>query len=100
MLQGDEGSDEEFKWAHAKSACGQQDRRAVWRQSVFKAHLVFVFVQGEDRVNRDAADSDLVARNRKSFEVGARFVNRDEILLIMMAEPHRMNIKVGDDNGL
>jgi branched-chain amino acid transport system substrate-binding protein len=40
---------------------------------VFKAHLVFVLVDGEDRVNRDAADSDLVARNCEGFEVGARY---------------------------
>src|SRR5258705_4108831 len=100
MLQGDESGDEEFQWAHAKSARRQQNRSAVRRQSVFEEPLVFVFVQGEERVNRAAADSDLVARNCQSFEVGARFVNRDEILFIMVAEPHSVNIKVGDDNRL
>ncbi len=40
--------------ADAGAACGYQDRRAVWVQSVFPAHFFFVFVQGEDRVNREA----------------------------------------------
>ena len=42
----------------------------------------------------------LSRRYSEGFEVGACFVNRHEVLLVMMAEPHRMNVEVGDDDRL
>ena len=34
------------------------------------------------------------------FEIGARFVNRDKVMLVMMDQPHRMDVEVSDDDHL
>ncbi len=64
---------------------------------MFQSHFLLIFLQHKDRINWDTADSDLVVRYTQGFEVGARFINRDEVLFVMMTEPHCMNVEVGDD---
>ena len=48
----------------------------------------------------DAGDADLVGREAERFDVEARFVERDEILLEIAAEPQRVHIEIGYDDGL
>src|SRR4051812_10012406 len=63
-------------------------------------HVLLVFAHGEDRIDWYATHRDLVGRYPQHFQIDAGFVDRHEVLLIMMTEPHGMHVKVGYDDRL
>ena len=69
-------------------------------EAVFDPHVRVVLWIGEDRVDGDAGDGDLFGGDAKGLQVFAGLVHRDEVLLVMMAQPHRVDVKVGDHDDL
>src|SRR5215217_678432 len=67
---------------------------------MLRPHLLFVFPDCEDRVDGNSADRDLSGGYAERFKVNACFVHGDEIMLVMMDQPHRVHIEVGDDDYL
>ena len=61
---------------------------------MFSSHLLFAFVHRKDRIDGNPADRDLVRRYSQYFEISARFINRHEVLLVVMAKPHRVHIEI------
>src|SRR5215813_1200186 len=96
MLQRQERGDQCIYGTNAKSARGKENRRAVARQVMLTTHLLFVLVLSENRIDGDTCDHNLGWGNTESFQIGTRFINWHKVLLIVMDQPHRMDVKIGD----
>src|SRR6185369_7712304 len=67
---------------------------------MLRTHLELVFSNRKDWINWYSTDRDLLGRNTERFEINARFFERHEVTLVMMDQPHRVHVKVRDDNHL
>src|SRR6185369_301580 len=50
--------------------------------------------------DRNPTHSDLLRRYAEHLEINTRFFKRDKVTLIMMDQPHRVHVKVSDDDHL
>lgn len=86
--------------ADAETAGGNQNRQLVFIKSEFFADFRFIFFFGKNRINRNARNGDFFGRNSEFFKMNARLVECDEIPLEIVAEPHRVNVEIGNDDCL
>jgi hypothetical protein len=86
--------------ADAEAPGRDEDGGHVGFEAVLRAHLQPVLGLGEDRVDGDAGGRHLRRGDAEPHEVLARLVQRHEVLLVVVAEPHGVHVEVGDDDGL
>src|SRR5687768_17641389 len=92
MLQRQQRRNQRIDRTNPETSGGKQNRSAIRREPVFRAHLLLVFDTPEDGVDRYAADRDLLRRYTERFEINARFLDRDEVLLVMMDQQYFVGI--------
>ena len=84
----------------AESASREQDRHPISGEPESGPRLGLVARPRKARVDGDAGYRDLRCRDPALLEVDPRLVERDEVLLVVVAQPHCVNVEVGDDDPL
>ena len=69
-------------------------------EAMLLAHQAFIFRFGKHWINGDTRDGDLVRWNAKVLHVDSSFIQGNEVMLVVMAEPHCMNVEIRDDDRL
>src|SRR5690349_13280647 len=67
---------------------------------MFRAHLLLVFLLCEDGIDRNSADGNLLSGYAERFQICSCLVERDEVMLVMMDQPHRVHVEVSNDDHL
>src|SRR5215216_4083484 len=97
MFQRKERTYERINRADAKATCRQKDRGPIRRQSVLCSHRLLIFLFCKHGVNRNATHRDFGSRYAERFKINPCFLDRYKVMLVMMDQPHRVDIEVGDD---
>src|SRR5215213_7247742 len=92
--------DQRLNRADTKSTCRQQDRGPIRREPMLRPHLLLVFLNCKHWIDRNPAHGDLFRRYAERFEIRTRFIERHEVSLVVMDQPHRMHVEVSDDDHL
>src|SRR5262245_33745436 len=95
-----QGRDQILNRPHAKTTRREQDGCFLQVQTVLAAHCRFFLPHREYWINRNAADGDLCAGNPKLIQVDTRLLERDEVVFVVMAQPHGVNNEVSYNNSL
>src|SRR5262249_61525629 len=74
--------------------------RAVLFETMLATHGPLVFLLGENRIDGNAGNGDLLSCDAELLQMRACFVQGHEIVLEMMHEPHRMDVEIRNDDGL
>ena len=100
MAQLEEARDGVLDRSDAEAARREEHDRPVGEEPELLPHGALVLRLGEHRIDRDAARGHLAARDAEAHQVLARLVDGHEVVLEMMAEPHRVHVEVGHDDRL
>src|SRR6185369_12732060 len=95
-----QGMNEGIYRPDTKSTRREQDRRPIGRQTMLHPHLVLVFLNRKHRIDRNPAHGDLLRGYAERQKVRTRFIERHEVTLVMMDQPHRMHVEISDDDHL
>src|SRR5262249_48928477 len=100
MEQAEQGLHEMLDRADAKPSRRYKNCRAILLETMLATHGPLVFLFGEDRIDGNAGNSDLLSCDAELLQMCAGFVKGHEIVLEMMHEPHRMDVEIRNDDGL
>src|SRR6185436_13352361 len=81
---------------NTKSTRRQQNRRPIRCEPMLRAHFLLVFLHCKHRIDRNPTHEDLLRGYAEHFEINPRFVERNEVALVVMDQPHRMHVEVSD----
>jgi len=98
--QAEQGLHEMLDRADAKSSRRYKNCRAVLFETMLATHGPFVFLFGENRIDGNAGNGDLLSGDAELLQMCACFVQGHEIVFEMMHEPHRMDVEIRNDDGL
>src|SRR5215831_2296739 len=100
MAQAEQGLHEMLDRADAKSSRRYQNCRAVLFETMLATHAPLVLLFGENRIDGNAGNGDLLGCDAELLQMCACFVQGHEIVLAMTREPHRMDVEICNDDGL
>src|SRR5262249_55674555 len=100
MVQAEQGLHEMLDRADAKSSRRYKNCRAVLFETMLGRLGRFVFLLGEDWMEGNAENGDLLRWDAELLQMFAGFAQGHKIVLEMMHEPHRMDVEIRNDDGL
>src|SRR5262245_35796976 len=88
------------RWGRRQILPRYKNCRAVLFETMLATHGSLVFLFGENRIDGNAGNGDLLTGDAELLQMCACFVQGHEIVLEMMHEPHCMDVEIRNDDGL
>jgi hypothetical protein len=100
VLELEEDVDQGLDRADSEPAGGDEDRGSIRGEPVLDSHGAGILRDGEHGIDGDARHGDSIRWDAEALQMSTGLVERDEVPVDVMGEPHSLDVKIGHDDRL